>query len=92
MVHQILAQSQIWYTTLYFSKMPFLLLKVQIMLSLAAKDVFEMNITIWLREFSTLCFEHSGDSNEFYTQFFLATLMSPVRTKHVSVDIIKAPY
>jgi hypothetical protein len=36
----------------------------------------------------TLCFEHSGDSNEFYTQFFWATLMSPIRTKHMSVDTI----
>ena len=37
---------------------------------------------------STECFEHFGDSNEFYTQIFQATLMSPVRTKHVSVDIL----
>ena len=34
-------------------------------------------------------FEHSGDNKEFDTPSFLATLMSPVRMKHMSVDMLR---
>ena len=41
-----------------------------------------------LATLSTMWFEHSGDSNEFYTQFFEPHgHMDPVKTKCMSVDI-----